>query len=179
MRYTFLILPVLLGAGSHRVDPPARWTRACIVSIAEQHVGIHEATDHNDGPEVEAILARVGLPKGNSWCGAFVHRVYELCGDTLLPARSYAWVPSWFPRQRVIWNGKDKTAPILPGDVVGFYSRNLGRLAHVGIAVQETMATVVTIEGNTNAEGAREGNGVWKKKRLKGQISAVADWITK
>ena len=41
------------------------------LDIARGFVGVRETGGNNRGPEVEAWLARVGLPPGNAWCMAF------------------------------------------------------------------------------------------------------------
>ena len=73
--------------------------------------------------------------------------------------------------------GKIQKATPLPGDVMGLYFAHLGRIAHVGIIYRWGEKKVVTIEGNTNDAGSREGDGVYKKIRLTRQIYAVSNWI--
>ena len=50
-----------------------------------------------------------------------------------------------------------------PGDIVTY----LPRLSHIGIVADDYTGNhlVGTIEGNTNAAGGREGDGVWPKVR--------------
>jgi hypothetical protein len=45
---------------------------ALIIAIAQKQLGIREATGNNDGPQVEAYLATVGLKKGELWCAVFL-----------------------------------------------------------------------------------------------------------
>lgn len=145
--------------------------------IADAHVGIREATGNNDGADVRLILSSVGLSEGYYWCGAFPHRVYTLCGVHLEPAKSFAWVPTWFKKEKVVWRTGDPHGLVRPGDVVGFYSASLKRMAHMGILESETSAYFITIEGNTNGAGSRNGDGVYRKKRLRSQTRAVARWV--
>lgn len=35
----------------------------------------------------------------------------------------------------------------------------------------------ITVEGNTNEAGSREGDGVYRKRRLKNQIYKISRWI--
>lgn len=66
-----------------------------------------------------------------------------------------------------------------PADVVGFWFSSKKRVAHVGIVEQWGTSTVTTIEGNTSGDSGvdRNGGGVYRKKRLKGTIYCVKDWI--
>lgn len=153
---------------------------------------IREATGHNDGPEVGYILSTVNMGEGVSWCGAFVYAAYTHAGVELPPpARSYAWAPTWTARN-VIWRSNDNRrtragdeqgqtarASVHPGDVFGLYFASKKRVAHVGIIRDWTDGSyAITIEGNTNTAGSREGDGVYNKRRLKSQIYAVARWTT-
>lgn len=156
-----------------------------MVREAEAMLDVREATGHNDGPEVAAILQSVGLGEGYSWCGAFVYANYRLAGIELPPpARAYAWAPTW-TASRVIWRsselrgiGERKAVQPGPGDVFGLWFASKGRVAHVGLVTdwQPGSKYARTIEGNTNGAGGREGDGVYAKRRLKAQIHAVSRW---
>jgi len=58
---------------------------------------------------------------------------------------------------------------IRKGDIVVF------TFSHIGIAVADIDADffVHTVEGNTNSDGAREGDGVYRKKRHSSKIRSV------
>lgn len=161
-----------------------------MVQAAEALLDVREATGHNDGPQVAWILAHVELAEGVSWCGAFVYTAMAEAGVTLpAPARAYAWAPTW-TASRVIWKACDLKALSPgppprergvepdPGDVFGLWFANKGRVAHVGI-VRDWMPGskyMLTIEGNTDGSGGREGDGVYSRKRLKSQLWAVSRW---
>lgn len=163
---------------------------AAVVRQAEAMLDVREATGHNDGPAVEAILATVDLAAGASWCGAFVYAAHYHAGVQLpTPARSYAWAPTWTAK-RVIWkvgdlkaiapspSAKERGVEPGPGDVFGLWFANKGRVAHVGIVQdwQPGSKYLLTIEGNTDGSGGREGDGVYSRKRLKSQLWAVSRW---
>ena len=59
----------------------------------------------------------------------------------------------------------------------GIYFPKMKRVAHVGFVDQWGPKEVVTVEGNTNGAGSREGDGVYKKKRLTRQIHSVASYM--
>lgn len=147
--------------------------------MATGELHVREATGANDGPRVTLYLRSVGLDAGHPWCAAFVHWTYRQVG---IVASANAWSPSWFPTRRLVYHRTRKARDGLPapGDVFGIYYPSRGRIAHVGIVESwnEGGAYVLTIEGNTNDFGSREGDGVYRKKRPRRQIYAVANWIT-
>lgn len=140
-------------------------------------VGVREATNRNDGEEVESYLRSVGLGKGHPWCAAIMYWSFSECGYTFPEKPSfYAWSPNWFPADRVVWidgRGDQGTS----GDALGIYYRNLGRVGHVGMLTKEDGDYFHTIEGNTSDAGSREGHGVYTKKRLKSQTKYLARWL--
>jgi hypothetical protein len=145
-------------------------TRDQVQQTYLSQVGVREATGHNDGIQVEKYLASTGLNQGYAWCAAFVNWTLEQ-NDIEGPQKA-AWSPSWFPKTRIVQ--KDKAQK---GDVFGIYFRSKGRIAHVGFIDRYQGKTVMTVEGNTNDAGSREGDGVYRKRRLTRQIYRVADWI--
>ncbi|WP_053405172.1 hypothetical protein [Persicobacter sp. CCB-QB2] len=142
-------------------------------------VGVREATGKNDGPEVEMYLASCGLGKGFAWCGAQMN--WGFLENDLVPPKSAAWSPSWFPNDKVIYKkGKSLTGkPPQKSDVMGIYFASKKRIAHVGHVHRWPPDSdyTITIEGNTNGAGSREGDGVYKKRRLKRQLW-IADWVS-
>ncbi|MES2386474.1 MAG: CHAP domain-containing protein [Bacteroidota bacterium] len=116
------------------------------------------------------------MKPGYAWCAAFCHWSFSACHA---PRMRSAWAPAWFPDDKVIYRRGSKVNGVpLPGDLAGF-AWNGGRIAHIGIIEQwsESSAAIITIEGNTNNAGSREGDGVYRKRRPKSQVSLVADWI--
>lgn len=142
----------------------------------EKEIGTRELTGKNDGKKVEQYLRNVNLGKGYSWCAAFVSWTYDQCG--INNPRS-AWAPAYFNKRNTIYqSGKHLTAD-LPntGDVFGIYFPNKKRIAHVGFVDSWGTKYAITVEGNTNEAGSREGDGVYKKRRLLRQIYAVSRYI--
>lgn len=138
---------------------------------------VRELTGKNDGPEVEKYLASVGLGKGYAWCAAFT--AYNLNAFDV-PNPNSAWSPSWAQSKDIIWTPKGNKAnnKVKPGDCFTLYYYSLKRVGHVGFVVSETNTHFITIEGNTNDGGSREGDGVYKKKRAKSKVYAVTNYIT-
>ena len=63
------------------------------------------------------------------------------------------------------------------GDVFGLYFPEKGRIAHVGFIDEWKDPWVITVEGNTNVLGGREGDGVYRKRRLVRSIYKVARYV--
>jgi len=63
------------------------------------------------------------------------------------------------------------------GDVFFIYFPEKKRVAHTGFVDQWEQTYIITVEGNTNEAGSREGDGVYRKRRLKSQIYAVSSFI--
>lgn len=153
-----------------------------LVDTALSQVGVIELTDHNDGEQVEAFLASVGLHAGPPWCSAYVHWVYRRCGQVEEPARQFAMAMRWAKGDTVwhkrVWEpqpGKWKRITH-DGDLFLLYYKELGRIGHVGFVIGEDEDYIHTVEGNTNAAGSREGGGVYRRKRLKKGIHLIVRW---
>ena len=150
--------------------------RDCVKSTYESQIGVREATGHNDGRDVEKYLASADLSKGNPWCASFVNWTFQQCID--VKVESPGWVPSWFPQNKLIFvRGKLNKRSPQSGDLIGIYFQDKGRLAHIGLYDSESKDFIITVEGNTNDAGSREGDGVYKKRRIKSQINSISNWI--
>lgn len=150
-----------------------------VACVMDSYVGVREATGKNDGLEVENFLSYVKMGKGNPWCAAFV--CYVL-GESCINNPRSAWSPALFPKKNVIYQKNDKTKNATPnvGDVFGIYFTNLKRVAHVGFVREWSDGNYyVTVEGNTNQAGSREGDGVYRKRRLKSQVYQISDFISR
>jgi len=140
-------------------------------------IGVKEATGHNDGPMVEKILASARLKKGDPWCAATVCFSFLEAG---VKAIISGYCPNWFPKSKVIYsrNGKCTQVPFT-ADVFGIWFANMGRIAHEGFVDfwPSNSPFLVTVEGNTNKDGSREGNLCARKRRLKSQIYQISRYL--
>jgi hypothetical protein len=138
--------------------------KAQVVPVAELFVGwVRETTGKNDGPWVEAIQRTTGNKKGDPWCASFVNWVLDIAYRDMnpLPATASCDVLLEFARKNQLL-----TSTPQPGDVF-LVMRTKNDAIHTGIVTEVKSDTVKTIEGNTNREGAREGNGVWVRERAR------------
>lgn len=120
----------------------------------------------NRGYWVTRFLAGVGLGPGYAWCAAFVTYCIRQAGYTGDLPKGAAAVQNW-----VTWakaTGRLVKSPSR-GDL-GFLSATGPSHIFFVVSVDERLGVARTIEGNTNAEGAREGNGVFRRTRK------IEDW---
>jgi hypothetical protein len=146
-----------------------------VMKICHSQIGVREKY-LNAGPEVEKYLRYVNLPKGNPWCAAFVCWVY---GQANVPNPRTGWSPDLFPASRIVWQrtpGGKLQSP-KPADVFGIYFPEKGRIAHVGFVDEWKEPWLITVEGNTNLADSREGDGVYRRRRLTRSVYQVARYI--
>jgi len=184
--------------------PPTSVTvlRNRVKIIYDSQLGVRE-TAPNRGPEVEKYLRYVKLSKGNPWCAAFVCWVL---GEAGVENPRSGWSPALFGGGRVIWgkgvsgikyqvlrfpqsvpsayasslttgNGQLATVSPTTSDVFGIFFPEKQRIAHVGFVDEMEGSWLITVEGNTNTLGGREGDGVYRKRRPVRSIYRVARYI--
>lgn len=150
--------------------------RECVQATYLSQVGIRELTGRNDGREVSAYLQSVGLTEGHAWCAAFVYWCFSQCG---VKAPCSGWSPMWFSDKFTIYRRGVKNLHLVPkpGDVGGIWYKDKQRIAHVFFIHATEGNNFVTIEGNTNGAGSREGNGVYRKIRPANTVYAISRYI--
>jgi len=152
-----------------------------VKQIYDSQIGIREH-GNNSGPAVEKYLAYTGLTKSNPWCAAFVCWVYGQAGVT---NPRTGWSPSLFPSKNVIWDKKmanakraiSKEKHPTQADIFAIYFADKGRIAHTGFIDSWDGTWLITVEGNTNTQGSREGDGVYRKRRMVKSIYQVARYV--
>lgn len=129
----------------------------------------------NRSPMIDKYLITVNSSVGNPWCAAFVGANLTWLG---IENPNSAWSPAYTKPKDVIWKqkGNNNLKPE-SGDVVSFYYSNLGRVGHVGFFIEDKDGYYITIEGNTNGVGSRDGDGVYKKKRDPKKIYTISRYI--
>ncbi|KIO75566.1 hypothetical protein TH53_19700 [Pedobacter lusitanus] len=140
------------------------------IKYALSQVGVREATGKNDGPAVESYLSSVGLGKGYSWCMAFVYWCFNKSAKDL-SLKNPLYKTGGVLKEWEASTGRKSKVPTVGSVMILDYGKGLG---HTGIVYGIDGLYVLTIEGNTNDNGSREGIGVFKKKRL---ISSAKGFI--
>ena len=160
-----------------------------LVEIAEREVGVREEGGSNRGARIVEYQRATWLEPGAwPWCQALVAwcirewierpEVRQYLG-LKTPAAAERWrpkSPSAFGMEE--W-ARDHGQLVLPeseparaGDVAVF------DFSHVGIVVQDETepGLILTVEGNTDVAGGREGEGVWKNRRAKRLVRTLIRW---
>ena len=159
-----------------QIDAPSDLTAGALEFAATQ-IGVREVPlGSNRGPQVDKYLRAVGIDpiEGSfAWCVAFTHFCYKTAAE-----------------QRGVGNPHVKTAGVLdhwnranarskitstraiadPGLVRpgALFIIDLGEgLGHSGMVVEAKDGRLVTIEGNTNDNGSRNGIGVFRREGRK------------
>ena len=154
-----------------------------VVLIAAGEVGVREEGGRNRGPRVDQYILALGLyPAGGyPWCACFVWwcfaQAVEKLGIAHNPCVRTASALNMFRGAPPFWKFTDPSR-VRPGNVV-VWDHGAGK-GHTGIVEGIDLATSValTIEGNTNAAGHREGDGVYRKSRPLGdpQLTGFVDY---
>ncbi|MFZ0615429.1 MAG: CHAP domain-containing protein [Chthoniobacterales bacterium] len=154
---------------------------AKLAKIAESQVGVRESGT-NSGGSIRKYQEATSLDPGAwPWCAAFV----DWCiAEWLKDDEVIAWLglkvrtpEAWRPKTALAYGflgwAKDRpntTEVLMPsakaqaGDIVMY------TFSHVGIVLSDNGKTLQTVEGNTNGEGSREGDGVYFKTRAKSLV---------
>jgi hypothetical protein len=135
-----------------------------MLNVARGCVGVLEVGGNNRGPQVEAWLKRAGGKPGDSWCMALQWCILD---DA---CRQLGIVNVLRPRLGVVRTyGQLPPACYLADPAPGCWGFHhdlvdpgLGHIVLVEELPKPPITGVFTIEGNTNREGSRNGNGVWR-----------------
>lgn len=172
---------VLFGTKSVPVgDTPVASTPLMkVVEIAGSLVGVMEKpAGSNRGPQVDKFLKSVGLnPAAGSyaWCVAFIYYCFDEAAKSLGLANPMVktagvldlWSKAGARKVPRITTSKAAGDPHLvkPGHI--FIMDYGGGRGHAGIVERVVGGKLVTIEGNTNDGGSREGVGVFRREQRK------------
>ena len=169
-----------MRGGDHRRDGvvvPDWADEVKSLDLAAQYLGVQEVTP-NDGPVLKAMRAGLGLPdEPMSWCGAFVawilSRAYVAPGGSLRQflTHSLGFRSPFYLESTRDWLAQAKTCGMLtdkpePGDLF-ILTNGLGQAHHIGfVMTAPLLGHFGTIEGNTNAGGSVNGDGVYRRERV-------------
>lgn len=168
---------VLLGLCVGHVSAQEADKRKEVIDIATAEIGVYEDIGPNDGHRIREYRAVSDFNHPVPWCAIFVMWVYD---QAEIPNTITPWTPSVTPKSKTIYTrGRSDNKTPQPGDAFTIYYASLKREGHTGLIEQWPSGDFcITIEGNTNGAGSREGEEVARKRRLKILIYKVSDWIT-
>ena len=157
-------------------------TALLALNNAMSNLGVKEVpSGSNDGPKVRVWLAGVGLPAGYAWCMAFVYAMFsDACMELGIsnPLQATGGVLHQFNTcsGKGIYKMDARIAPItiqdlLSGDIFIIQFRH-GQ-GHTGIVKKITGKSFLSIEGNTNIGGEREGIGVFERRRFPTELRGI------
>ena len=117
---------------------------------------------------------------GAPWCATFVSTIGRLALGMAWPipmTSDVSRLAKWAQEERVYLN-KPSISMIDPGDIFLVPNSNNTDWTHTGfiIHIDKDNNRVVTIEGNTDGSGSREGNGVYERTRSIDFIDTI-NWI--
>ena len=147
--------------------------------MAQEHLGVREH-GKNRGPHVDIFLRSAGLDPTRGaypWCAAFVNYCFQVAATdtgatnrhpkTASVAKLWAKAP---PHARTMTPAEGAIFVMLRPDGKG----------HTGIIesvfVDEKGVGMTTIEGNTDASGGREGDGVYRKIRRPSECKGFVNY---
>jgi peptidoglycan hydrolase-like protein with peptidoglycan-binding domain len=161
--------------------PPSGRFASEVLRVAAAEVGVRERGGPNRGPRVDEYLRAVGLDPTRgayAWCASFVYFCFGRAAIALglsNPCVKTAACMTHWRRARATAriassDVSDNTAVIRPGAIF-IIDHGKGQ-GHTGIVERATASAIHTIEGNTNAGGSREGDGVYRRIRPSTAINA-------
>lgn len=145
-----------------------------VLRAAQSYRWVRETQGSNRGEVVNRFLARVGLAPGQPWCAAFVSVIGSdmLLKEWPLPlVGGCATLGEAAEKQQMLFEHP------APGAVFLIHFPSKGRFAHTGFVIgPDTDGYWLTVEGNTNDDGSRDGTGVFKRRRKFGPKDRFVYW---
>lgn len=161
-----LLIPTEEKQAPPVATPQSKTTAQKVIDIAISQVGVHEGRSNgswnNDTRYADEVPGLKWADK-QPWCQTFVTwvarkaGVQHLYGDPERPTASCDFAGDWWKKQ-----GRWSEYPAVGAQVFFGYPHDLN---HTGIVYAYDADFIYTIEGNTNDNGSREGDGVYRKKR--------------
>ncbi len=158
----------LAGNGMARQAEATKDARLLFGLAAEACVGIVESGGNNNGPLVRLIQSTIGGPEREPWCAAFVQSCLayaELKTGQRSPIFATEHVQTMWNETPTVM--RVKTSPLKYAIIVWRHGDTSS--GHTGIVIEAALPKwFKSVEGNTNGDGSRDGDGVYYKHR---------DWI--
>lgn len=148
---------------ARRTTPPVL-TVPQLLSAAFVLNGVSEQGKDNHGQMVELMLKGVGLEAGEPWCAAYVHHIgYWAAYDPIQKRSAWPLPATGACAELGAFAAKRQALVTTPeiGDVFLMYFPEHQRFAHTGFVIgildDGPVPVLLTIEGNTNTDGSRNG----------------------
>lgn len=129
------------------------------LELAIADIGVREQGGNNRGAAVERYLANVGLAPGNPWCEAALWTWFDTAAAQL-------GLRNPVPKTGSTLHLWDRAEPYcrdsMPSVGAVYVIKHSETTGHVGIIETVTPDGITEVSANTNREGSREGNSVWR-----------------
>lgn len=132
------------------------------IAIATTQVGYHEGKSNGHWNNAQKFAVQLpGIADNEAWCDTFVNWCLWQVGVAVpAGAKSAGCAESVAAYKKA---GRFTQYPGIGFQV--FYGPNGG--SHTGIVYNYDATNIYVVEGNTNVNGSAEGDGVYKKTRLR------------
>ena len=119
------------------------------------------------------MLMSVNVKTPAAWCAAFVKKCLDIAG---IKSTITAWSPTAHNKKNVVYFKGKWHQEFMPGDVFTIFYPSMKRIAHTGFGHRRNKGQIVTMEGNTNNDGSRDGYGVFRRIRSINSIYSITRW---
>lgn len=148
-----------------------------MVDTARKYTYVRETHGANRSPIIDVWNNIAGVARGSSWCMSFVYNMYKKAGGTKLTRTGSVWRQvdhaDSYGSGLMCYDADDYGFSAKRGDIgcmsnKGTNDNLIGQswFGHTYIVIRDAInGWVATIEGNTNNNGSREGNGVYERSR--------------
>lgn len=147
-----------------------------VIEVARKEIGVREVGSSNTGKRVQQYQKATTLGgSGWPWCAAFAAWVMltalgkAMAGELWLNSASCDFILFWARKLGIL-----STEPEV--GCFGLVMASPNDATHIFLVEDIVGNTLTTIEGNTNVDGSREGNGVYRRKRTKSSRYLYVLW---
>lgn len=129
-------------------------------------------TGNNSGwtdPDFQQEMKNHGWAKGFAWCAIFTKYIWDRFNITSTNQKNHKDISINVMQTYNRFKSISTLNPegLEPGSLVIWQSKKNATSGHIGIYLGSLdNETIVTLEGNTDADGSREGDGIYIKKRI-------------
>lgn len=161
--------------------------RSFVIAMAASQIGVTERPiGSNRGPQVDEYIRSTGLDPAQGdfpWCVCFLYWVFREAANAqkikiIMPRTSGVhalWDKGRGVANEVVTAGAAKPSAIRPGMI--FMMDTGGGKGHAGLVEAVEGDRLVTIEGNTNDGGSRDGYGVFRRRTRKVTMNGLLGYL--